>query len=324
MEAFKEIVDEHLSKDVQMLIFVVGLLVVAKFAVKVVLAVLSVIVPSSGPNYKKLGEYAVVTGATDGIGFAYAMALAGKGMGVVLISRDEEKLRQKKEEILAEHKDSKILTIAADFSKPNNGELYRHLEDNLKNLDIGVLVNNVGINQPHADYFSAVEPATIQSLLDVNISSATFLTRAVLPGMTSKKAGVIINVGSAAGLIPVGDPLYAVYSASKAYIDFFSRSLCNEVADKGIIVQCQVPYFVTSKLSRIRNPSFFTPDPKTYAAAALRAVSRKNPTVVPYWPHALQHFVICSVPTSLAAMGVLWHHHDIRKKALKKKAQEQK
>jgi len=80
-------------------------------------------------------------------------------------------------------------------------------------------------------------------------------------------------------------------AATKAYVDYFSRSLHYELKGKGVHVQCQVPYFVTSKLSKIRKTSLTTPDPKTYAASALRSTGL-GASVVPYPMHAIQHWVI--------------------------------
>jgi len=140
--------------------------------------------------------------------------------------------------------------------------------------------------------------------------------------MIKRRRGAIVNISSAAGLLPTGDPLYAVYSATKAYVDFFSRSLHFELKSKGIHVQCQVPYFVVSKLSKLRSPSLFTPTPAGYARAGVRAIGYE-PTVVPYWSHALQHSVLHSLPTGLLSQFILNHHHGVYKRALAKKAREQ-
>ena len=165
-----------------------------------------------------------------------------------------------------------------------------------------------------------------------------------------------MNVGSAAGILPIGDPLYSVYSGTKAYVDFFSKSLNLEYKSKGILTEvkflsflfkkkkrkkkikrkiikpkkkvnkykykkCHVPYFVTSKLSKIRKSSLLTPDPKTYAKAALTKIGH-SASIVPYWAHALQHFLMTSLPEFVLSHLVLSHHLDIYKKAMKKAATE--
>ncbi len=93
---------------------------------------------------KKYGEWAVVTGATDGIGKEYARELARRGMKVVLIARNPEKLQRVAEELGRETK-SQISTVVADFSK--GPEIYPGIRLALNDLDIGVLVNNVGVSR---------------------------------------------------------------------------------------------------------------------------------------------------------------------------------
>lgn len=101
-------------------------------------------------------------------------------------------------------------------------------------------------------------------MICMNVTAATKMTQFLLPGMILRKRGAIVNISSAAGRIPIGNPLYAEYSASKAYVDYFSRSLNHELAGSGVDVQCQSPYFVTTKLSKLRNPSVFIPSPADF------------------------------------------------------------
>ncbi len=90
--------------------------------------------------------------------------------------------------------------------------------------------------------------------------------------MVNKRRGAIINIGSAAGSIPIGDPLLAVYSGTKAFLDFFSRSLYYELKGKGVHVQCQIPYFVVSKMSKIRHSSISVPSAERFAKSSLAAI----------------------------------------------------
>lgn len=270
----------------------------------------------SAPNVKKFGEWAVVTGSTDGIGLAYAKDLAKKGLNIVLVSRNEEKLAQCSAEIKQASPNVQVKTVKADLSS-TDPEMYKRIETELSGLNIGILINNAGMSYPHAQYLDKLDNKLVEDLININVVALTKLTKIVLPGMVAKSKGLIINVGSAAGIIPVGDPLYSVYSGTKAYVDFFSKSLSLEYKSKGIQVENQVPYFVTSKLSKIRNASLFTPNPKSYAAAALGKIGYSASTV-PYWAHAIQHFVLTSVPTFIAANIVLSHHIGVYKKAMKK------
>lgn len=91
--------------------------------------------------------------------------------------------------------------------------------------------------------------SNINKLINCNIVSCTKMTAICLPVMLRKRKGIIINNASASGRIPT--PMLTVYSASKAYMDFFSRALNTEYADKGIIVQSLNPYFVSTKVQKL-------------------------------------------------------------------------
>jgi len=260
-----------------------------------------------------------VTGSTDGIGLGYARQFAKRKLNLVLISRSDEKLQKTAEELRTAHK-IEVKTIVADFSSTDEA-IYTNIANEIKGLDIGILVNNVGISYPHAQYLNEVEDSLISQLININVYSLTKMTKLVLPGFLQKKKGVIINVGSAAGLLPIGDPLYAVYSGTKAYVDLFSKSLNLELKKKGIIVENHVPYFVVSKLSKIRNPNLLVPTENRYASAAVRKIGY-GPSVVPFPAHAIQHWIIMSLPTFIVSWYVWGHHLGIYKKAMsKKKAQ---
>lgn len=269
----------------------------------------------SSKDLKRYGSWVVVTGATDGIGLGYAETFAKKGFNVVLVSRSLDKLKEQESNIKSTYK-VQVLTVEADFSS-TSPDLYNSIARKIEGLDIAVLVNNVGISYNHAQYFDKLEDDLIDKLININVYSLTKMTKIVLPGMLAKKKGVIVNVGSAAGIIPVGDPLYSVYSGTKAYVDFFSKSMNLELKSKGVIVENHVPYFVTSKLSKIRKASLLTPNPRTYASAAVAKIGYA-PSFVPYWAHALENFVAVNAPTFITSSLVLSHHLDIYKRAMKK------
>lgn len=134
-------------------------------------------------DLKKYGGWAVVTGATDGIGKAYAEELAKRGFNVVLISRTLEKLEKVSREIERQTQ-QKTRIIQADFSK--GLEIYSNIEDGLKDLDIGVLVNNVGIMFTHKSTPFLNTPDLGKKLSDIvncNMLSVLQMTRIVLPRM---------------------------------------------------------------------------------------------------------------------------------------------
>lgn len=114
-----------------------------------------------------------------------------------------------------------------DFTS-NADTLYAEISKELEYLDVGVLVNNVGMGYKHPLYFHEFAAAAdvddsecVDKLIACNCMAVTRMTAIVLPKMVKKKKGVIVNVASISGRVP--SPLLAVYSASKAYVNFFSR-----------------------------------------------------------------------------------------------------
>ncbi|XP_024234703.1 very-long-chain 3-oxoacyl-CoA reductase-A [Oncorhynchus tshawytscha] len=230
----------------------------------------------------KLGKWAVVTGATDGIGKVYAEELARKGFAMILISRTQDKLDDVARQLETQYK-VETKTIAVDFGL---SDIYPKIEAGLAGLEIGVLVNNVGISYPYPEYFLHIPDLDnfITNMINVNMTSVCQMTRLVLPRMVERSKGVVLNISSASGMYPV--PLLTVYSSSKAFVDFFSRGLQEEYKAKGIIVQSVLPFFVATKMTRIRKPTLDKPTPERYVAAELTTIGLQDQTNG-YFPHAV-------------------------------------
>ncbi|PHJ14895.1 3-ketoacyl- reductase, partial [Cystoisospora suis] len=128
------------------------------------------------------GEWGVVTGATDGIGKALAFEMASKGMKIFLISRSPDRLQQVAEELRATFPGCTVKTLAVDFSQGTTEELYKTIETALKNIDVGVLINNVGLSYPHAMYYNELDLKTLDDLITVNVRSVLVTSRVVYPG----------------------------------------------------------------------------------------------------------------------------------------------
>uniref|UniRef100_A0A8C2K8J0 Very-long-chain 3-oxoacyl-CoA reductase-A n=1 Tax=Cyprinus carpio TaxID=7962 RepID=A0A8C2K8J0_CYPCA len=229
----------------------------------------------------KLGKWAVVTGATDGIGKSYAEELARRGFSMMLISRSQEKLDDVAKSLESTYK-VETKTIAVDYS---HDDIYPKIEKGLAGLEIGVLVNNVGISYSYPEFFLHIPDLEnfITTMINVNITSVCQMTRLVLPRMEARAKGVILNISSASGMFPV--PLLTIYSSTKASVTSFFSFLYNFCFFFSVL-----PFFVATKMTKIRKPTLDKPTPERYVAAELNTVGLQDQTNG-YFPHAVMGWV---------------------------------
>lgn len=236
------------------------------------------------------GKWAIVTGCTDGIGKAYAFELAKNGMNIVLISRTAEKLQNVALEI-GRRFGVKTEKVQVDF---NSGkEIYSVIEKCIEGKEIGILVNNVGVITPHPMSFGEVNNHILWSHVNVNVASPLAMTKIVLPQMLKRRKGAVVNLASIAGRCPI--PLLQIYSASKAFVDYFSEALGVEYKCSGITVQTITPGYVSTNMTsyseKIYKPSLMVPTASNFAAHALDTLGYTSYTTG-YWSHGIMAWFI--------------------------------
>jgi short-subunit dehydrogenase len=178
---------------------------------------------------------ALVTGASQGIGLELARLFARDGFGVVIVSRDGERLARVASELRERH-DASVTVIPADLSVP--AEVDRLLDTlAASDLEVDVLVNNAGFGGAGA--FAETDLDTEVSMIALNVEAVVRLTKRLLPGMLARRRGRILNVASTAAFQP--GPYQAVYFATKAFVLSFSEGIAEELRGSGVTVTTVCP-----------------------------------------------------------------------------------
>lgn len=222
---------------------------------------------------------ALVTGASHGIGEAFARQLAAQGQDLVLVARSRDELHTLADE-LAERHGVATHVIVADLAQPGAAETVLAATERL-GLEVDLLVNNAGFSK--AGLFVEL-PLDVQAdMVRLNVNTPVALTRLYLPAMRRRKRGGVINVSSTAGFQPV--PKMAIYSATKAFTLHFSEAVAAEVAGDGVRIMALCPgptatgFWMTAGVWEERQSKMPTPD--EVVAAGLRAFERGRWFFVP-------------------------------------------
>jgi short-subunit dehydrogenase len=235
----------------------------------------------------------LITGASSGIGEAFARALAARGHNLVIVARSEEKLITLCSE-LGRIRNIHCQYVAIDLLKP---ESPAHLfeETRSRGLDIDLLINNAGFGS--LGDFASLDLERELNIIDLNVRSLVDLTHRYLQPMRARKSGAIINVASTAGFQPV--PYMANYSATKAFVLSFSEALSEENREHGIKVMALCPgvtetgFFQASRMDK--PPARTVQTPEEVVEVALSGLSRGKNSIISGWPNrfmvTLQRFL---------------------------------
>ena len=213
------------------------------------------------------GTSALVTGASAGLGEEFARQLAARGVTrLALAARRADRL----EKLAAELAGPAIQIEVFPVDLANEEAVSAFLEDlNAASFSPDILINNAGFGD--MGNFENADPAKIESMLEVNIVALTRLTRWAVPAMVKRQRGWICNVGSSAGILPL--PTFAVYAATKAYVNSLSEALRLELRHAGIKVLALCPGPVETEFGQVAS----RPDGKRkFSAPAALAVPKEN------------------------------------------------
>ncbi|KAM4579302.1 17-beta-hydroxysteroid dehydrogenase type 3 [Fundulus diaphanus] len=251
--------------------------------------------PLSKTFFTSMGEWAVVTGASEGIGRAYAFALAERGMDVVIMSRTKATLEEVAKEIGATT-GQRVKVIVADFSEE---KVFREIEEEMKLLNVGVLVNNVGVLPsfiPCKFLDSEGLDKTITKLINCNVKTLCKMCKIILPGMENRRKGVIINVASGIASFPF--PLYTLYAASKIFVERFSQGLQAEYKDRGILIQAVAPFGVSTRMAGFQQTNTVTLLPEEFVQKSLQYLRAGDKTHGSLC-HTLLAWLLQSIPLKI-------------------------
>ncbi|MFM5951200.1 MAG: SDR family NAD(P)-dependent oxidoreductase [Micrococcales bacterium] len=238
-----------------------------------------------------MGNWAIVTGPTAGIGAAYAKLLASKGFNLVLVSRDLARLEKTAAELAGTYA-IETQVISADLTTELG---IASLEEFITRNEIEVLINNAGFGLNSS--FVKSSAADEQGVLNILVTAPMRLTHAVLPQMVARKSGTIVNVSSVAGYIAGGH-----YSAAKSYVTVLTESVHAEVSKHGVKVSALCPGFTKTefhqraKMKMDALPKFMWLDAEFLVAKSWADVQAGKAISIPGWQYRVMVWFLGVAP----------------------------
>jgi short-subunit dehydrogenase len=238
-----------------------------------------------------MSQWALVTGATVGIGESFTRLLASKGYNIVLVARDEVRLHERASS-LREKYGVQTFVLPADLASKKG---VKSVEEYIDTYEIEVLINNAGFGINKA--FTASDLDAEQDLLNVLVRTPMRLMHVALPKMKERKSGTVINVSSVASFIAGG-----TYSAAKSYLTVLSESLNTELAGSGVKVSALCPGFTRTEFhqrGRMKMkglPAFMWLNADKLVEQSWKDAQANKPVSIPGWQYKLLVAVISTVP----------------------------
>ena len=217
------------------------------------------------------GNWALITGASSGIGEEFAKQLAMLNFNLVLVARRKENLENLSRELVSQHNIETII-IPVDLS---NLEFLKEIELQVKHVEIGLLINNAGFAITGSFFEDKLENQL--SLLDVNCKAPLILSHYFGNKMIKKGKGAIVNIASASAFLPM--PFWTSYAASKAFLLHFTEGLWYELKEKGIDVLAVCPGGTKTEFAKTANIQSHGMNVENVVSETLKNIGKK-PTIV--------------------------------------------
>jgi len=255
-------------------------------------------------------SWALVTGASDGIGHALCNELSARGFNIVLHGRNETKLNRVREELEVVHPQRTFQTMKIDASSFDPTDIENAVAQ-IADLPITVLINNVGGTAPLSSNFKHFEnttPEEMRALFSLNVQFPLQLTRAILPRLQQQsKPTLVVTCGSQAN---IGQPYVSAYSGCKGALHAWSRALSAEQREAGSLVEIlEVVVGPTYTQQLQKDDKFsaglFMPTADVMARAILARVGHGHRSVTPYFWHLVQNGALYGLLPAAVADNVI-------------------
>lgn len=252
------------------------------------------------------GETVLLTGASAGIGMALAQQMAGEVGVLILVARREDRLLDLKKQLEAQHKGLRVVVRACDLV---DLDAVKALVDGLEREgeEIGILVNNAGFGDISLLEFAGWDK--LQRMIQLNVTSLTYLTHRLIGKMIARKKGGILNISSSAGLTFMAGA--ASYVGTKHYVTSFTESLRCEVRHLGVVVTQVCPGPVATEFESVSGnptgmsvPKWLEISAEQCARESLRGFVRGKPLIVTGWMMSMMMFFSSMTPRFL--MRFVW------------------
>ena len=241
-------------------------------------------------------SYTVITGASRGLGFALAQENARLGRDLILISLPGENLEEIAQKIKQKY-NIQVVTFEVDLTQKCN--LEKICDTIAENYEIDVLINNAGVGGTYK--FLEASEDFLNLIIDLNVRATVLMTYRLLPALMKQKQAYVLNIASLAALNPL--PYKTIYPASKAFIDFFSKSLSIELSGSNVFVSISYPGPMPTNQQVIdqinthsRSMRLFVLSAEKTAKILMRQLFRRRETIVPGFFNKISWLLIKTIP----------------------------